>query len=90
MSHTTLQSVGLEVARVRKERGLTQAALSERSGIARSTIARLEVGQLSDFGVRKLLTLLEALDCALEVVDKGQPLTLDDVALERGAYLVRR
>ena len=90
MSHDTLQSVGLEVARLRRERGLTQAQLSERSGIARSTIARLEVGQLSDFGVRKLLTLLASMGCALNVVDNDQPLTLDDVARERGANLVRR
>jgi len=83
MSHYNLQSIGFEVARLRKERSLTQIELSKRCGIARSTLARLEVGQLSDFGVRKLLLVLAAMDCSLEIRETSQAITLDDLRRER-------
>lgn len=79
MSHTDLQSLGREVARLRKQRGLTQQALSERCGLARSTLARFEVGALSDLGVRKLMTVLMAMDCALDVQESPSGMTLDDL-----------
>lgn len=84
MSQTTLESMGKELARLRKQRGLTQQALADRCGIARSTLARFEVGLLSDFGVRKLLTALDAMDCTLTVQEaSGTGTTLDDLRRER-------
>jgi transcriptional regulator with XRE-family HTH domain len=84
MSHDSLYSLGQEVARLRRARALTQEALSARSGIARGTIAKLEVGKLDELGVGKLLALLNAMDCALQVTDASAGVTLDDLRLERG------
>ncbi|MBC3185675.1 helix-turn-helix transcriptional regulator [Corynebacterium sp. zg-331] len=38
------ERLGREVAEARKERGLTQAALAEKTGISRRTLSRLENG----------------------------------------------
>lgn len=84
MAQNDLLSVGLEIARLRKAQGLTQQDLSARSGIARSTLARLEVGQLNEFGLRKLLAVLAALGSTLSIRDGVQGgSTLDDLRRER-------
>ena len=49
-------------ARIRKERGLTQEALAERSGLSQQNISRLDNGQRNP----TIVTLYE-LACALEV-----------------------
>jgi transcriptional regulator with XRE-family HTH domain len=85
MAQHTLQDVGLELARLRREKGLTQHALAEMAGVARSTLAKVEVGQLSDFGVRKLLNILSAMDCSLTLHRSEGASTLDDLRRERGA-----
>jgi transcriptional regulator with XRE-family HTH domain len=51
--------------------GLTQAALAEKSGAARVTIARLEAGALQDFRVGTLARLCEALGLELAALPRG-------------------
>lgn len=41
----TLDQVGARLKRLRSQRGITLAALSERTGISKSTLSRLETGQ---------------------------------------------
>lgn len=83
---TNLPELGLEVARLRREKGLTQRQLSEQSGLAQPTLAKLETGSLSEFGSRKLLRLLEVLGVGLSVTplrSAGTGFTLDDALRER-------
>lgn len=57
----------LKRARTGKE--MSQMALSEKSGVARSNIARIEGGNLNT-GLDTIIKLCDALDCSLEVVPK--------------------
>jgi transcriptional regulator with XRE-family HTH domain len=57
----TLQDMGREVARLRKERNLTQQQLGDLVGMGQSTIARFESGRVPEFGASKLLRVLAAL-----------------------------
>lgn len=83
---TNLPELGLEVARLRREKGLSQRELGQQCGLAQSTLARLETGSLSEFGSRKLLRLLEVLGVGLSVTPlrgSGAHFTLDDALNER-------
>jgi len=67
---TLLQEIGERLARARIDLDLTQAALAEKSGVAKRTIERLESGeaatQLSGFlRVCRALGLLERIDLML-------------------------
>jgi transcriptional regulator with XRE-family HTH domain len=84
MQHLSdLPTLGAEVARLRKEKGLTQKELGELSGLGQSTIARFETGRVSEFGSRKLLRLLEVLGHALTTVPLTRKFTLDDALEEK-------
>ncbi len=90
MPLTNLPELGLEVARLRREKGLSQRELGKLSGLAQSTLARLETGQLSEFGTRKLLRLLEVLGMGLSVSSlrgTGASFTLEDALAERRAQV---
>ena len=76
--------MGKEVARLRKAHHLTQKELAERADIARSTLARFEVGQLPEFGLRKLILLLSAMGSTLVIREENQTgSTLDELLRER-------
>lgn len=55
--------------RARTGREMSQMELSEKSGVARSNIARIEGGNLNT-GLDTIIKLCEALDCSLEVIQK--------------------
>jgi transcriptional regulator with XRE-family HTH domain len=66
-----LREIGLDVAAWRKLRGLTQAQLADRAGLARSTLQHLEQGEGSVstenlLRVLRALGLLESLPRALD------------------------
>ena len=50
---------------LRRKAGLTQSDLSLRSGVATSTISRLEVEGLNDAKVKTLLVLAESIGCRI-------------------------
>ena len=50
---------------LRRYAGLTQAQLSEKTGVATSTISRLEVAGINDAKVETLLKLAEAIGCKI-------------------------
>jgi transcriptional regulator with XRE-family HTH domain len=84
MKHfSDLAALGSEVARLRKEKGLTQKELGDLAGLAQSTLARFETGRVSEFGSRKLLRVLEILDYALTTVPLNRKFTLDDALEEK-------
>jgi HTH-type transcriptional regulator/antitoxin HipB len=80
---TTLQEIGRELARLRKERGLTQTQLATMAGMGQSTLARFETGGVAEFGTRKLLRLLELIGHELKIAPVGERPTLDTVLAER-------
>ena len=79
----SLQSLGQAIAQLRRDRGLTQKQLGDLSGLAQSTIARFETGNVAEFGSRKLLRLLEILGQELAFKPKSASFTLDDALAER-------
>ena len=50
---------------LRRKAGLTQAQLAEKSGVATSTISRLEVVGLNDAKIKTLLVLADAIGCEI-------------------------
>ncbi len=57
----------IKQARTSKE--MSQVALSEKSGVARSNIARIEGGTLNA-SLNTILSLCEALDCSLVLIPR--------------------
>ena len=78
-----LLDLGQELARLRKERGMTQKELANLSGMGQSTLARFETGGVAEFGSRKLLRLLEVLGHEMTYVPMNRSFTLDDALAER-------
>jgi len=69
---TFFKELGTRIARARKERGMTQAQLSDRLGIAQQTLAHYEVGRIRL--VASLLPMLaELLDLSLDELLMGRP-----------------
>lgn len=80
---TTLPELGLEVARLRRDKGMTQKELGKLAGMGQSTLARFETGQVAEFGSRKLLRLLEVLGHGVLVASASTEFTLDDALAQR-------
>nr|WP_255701702.1 helix-turn-helix transcriptional regulator [Bordetella sp. LUAb4] len=69
--------------RVRREAGLSQDALAQRAGVARTTVARMETLAKGDMSVSALLRLLEAAGYDLKPVKQGHVRTLEDILAEQ-------
>lgn len=80
-----LADLGQRLARQRLDRGLTQAALAERAGVAKRTLERAEAGESVQMTtlvrILRALDLLGALDAAippagtrpLDLLQRGKP-----------------
>jgi DNA-binding XRE family transcriptional regulator len=82
---TSLSDLGKESAQARRRKSLTQAELARRAGVGQSTLARFEAGLASEFGLRKLLAVLDVLGYELRFSPRGHRRTLEDVLKERTA-----
>ncbi len=80
----TLMELGEAVAARRKALKLHQGEVAERSGLTRESLVRLERGQLTEFGSRKLLAVLTVLGMEMSFVEAGKSGTLDELRRERG------
>src|SRR5208337_5590819 len=56
-----------KIAELRKRRGLTQAALAERSGVSQPMIAQIESGKLNNLTLKTLARTARALGARLKV-----------------------
>jgi len=65
-----LQSIGERVAKLRRERGLTQEQLAERAGVSRNHIADIELG-MRNTGVWSFVLLSRAFGVTLSELFKG-------------------
>jgi len=78
-----LVSIGARIAGQRKALRLTQAELSRKAGIGRSTLDALENGRSGELGFSKITRLLSALglELTLQPSGSGRP-TLDELMQE--------
>ena len=56
------------LSEVRKDKGLTQEVLAEKSGISRVTIANIERGAVTNLKISTMLSLANALDSTVEEI----------------------
>lgn len=64
-----IEELGIEIARLRTEKDITQRQLAELSGIHYSNIAKLEKGQYN-ISYNKLMQVLSSLGCELIISNK--------------------
>ena len=64
---TLNQAIGVQIAKAREKRGITQVDLSKMSHIDQADISKLEKGQ-GNPTISKISKILDALDCDLEIV----------------------
>lgn len=81
----TLTELGYAVAERRRRLGLRQGEVARQAGIAQESLSRLERGQVSEFGSRKLLALLAVLGLELDFSQAGTSGSLDHLRRERGS-----
>jgi len=82
---TTLADVADLLRQVRKDARLSQAALAQRAGVSRTTVARMETLAKGDMSVSVLLRLLEAAGYDLKPVKQGHVRTVEDILAEQRA-----
>jgi HTH-type transcriptional regulator/antitoxin HipB len=78
----TVQDLGNLVALRRKELKLKQKEVALKAGVTPGLLSRLEKGHLSEFGVRKLMSLLAVLGLELQVTEAGTTGNLDELRKE--------
>ena len=79
----TLAELGEAVAARRKALKLNQSEVAMRSGLTRESLVRFERGQLSEFGSRKLMSVLAVLGLEIGFTEVGAAGTLDELRRER-------
>ena len=80
----TLPELGNALAERRKALGLKQGQVADQSGLSQALLSRLERGQLTEFGSRKLLAVLAVLGLEISFTGVGTAGTLDELRRERG------
>jgi transcriptional regulator with XRE-family HTH domain len=80
---TTLFDVSEMLKTTRREAGLSQDAIAQRAGVARTTVARMETLAKGDMSVSVLLRVLEAAGYDLRAVKVGHVRTVEDILDEQ-------
>ena len=62
------QRIGMRVAVLRKFAGLSQEQLSEKAGLQRTHVSRIEKGRYS-LNIETLQAIAEALDLTVDIID---------------------
>lgn len=65
-----LESMGLNIRRLREEKGISQERLAARCGLSKQTIYLLEKGENKNPGIKQLLCISNALSVPLYKVIK--------------------
>ena len=79
----TLAEVGQVLQQARLQKRLSQEELSQRAGISRVTLSRMETAAKTDMSLAALLRLARALGYELRLVERGHRRTLSDVLAEQ-------
>lgn len=72
--HNPFSGLGHRVRQRRRELGITQLALAERSGVAGPTISRIECGKRDDLAAFTAVMLARGLGCSTEWLITGEEL----------------
>lgn len=80
-----IPEVGQALAQRRKLLNMKQGQVAAQSGLSQALLSRLENGQLTEFGARKLMTVLAVLGLELTFTEVGVAGTLDELRRERGS-----
>jgi transcriptional regulator with XRE-family HTH domain len=80
----TLAELGDALATRRRALGLKQGQVAQQAGVSQEALSRLERGNASEFGSRKLLAVLAVLGMELDFVETGTAGSLDELRRERG------
>lgn len=73
------KEIGLEVAAFRRGQKLSQQLIADATGLSRATINALETGRAGDVGLRKLIKVLDYLGYEIQVKEKSNFPTLEDL-----------
>ncbi|WP_109485525.1 helix-turn-helix domain-containing protein [Occallatibacter savannae] len=79
----TLQELGKAIQERRRTLHLGQGLVAGQAGLRQDQLSRLERGQLTEFGSRKLLAVLAVLGIEIAFVEVGATGTLDELRRER-------
>jgi len=80
----TIPELGQALAQRRKLLNMKQGQVAALSGLSQALLSRLEKGQLTEFGARKLMAVLAVLGLELIFTEVGKSGTLDELRRERG------
>lgn len=64
-TESEVRAMGYRIAQIRKEKGLTQDELSNKSGVSRTVISFLETGKVQVTTTATLIKLSKALGCSV-------------------------
>lgn len=73
------QELGQTIARLRREKKISQQTMAEHLGISRATLNAFENNRSGDIGVRKVMKILDYLGCELTIRDKSPFPTLEEL-----------
>ena len=79
----TLQELGFEIKKLRKEKRWTQDDMEQYSNITKRTISKIENGFIDEVGIKKIETILDLLGAEFSLRPKGRPKTLEELEDER-------
>lgn len=79
----TLEQLGNEVTKLRKEKDFSQDDIEKFSNITKRTISKIENGFIDEVGIKKVEMILNLLDYELSIRPKGRPKTLEELQDER-------
>ena len=79
----TLQGLGFEIKKLRKEKKWTQDDMEQYSNITKRTISKIENGFVDEVGIKKVEILLDLLGVEFSLRPKGRPKTLEELEDER-------
>jgi transcriptional regulator with XRE-family HTH domain len=74
-----LDEIGLVIQKTRKNRKITQEALASQLGMSRATISGIEKGTIPEIGIRKILSICDALGLELLAQTKTKRPTLQQL-----------
>jgi len=80
----TLVELGQAAATRRRAMGMKQGEVAKIAGIAQAVLSRFERGKLAEFGTRKLLAVLSAIEMEIQFMPVIPSGSLDDLRRERG------
>lgn len=75
----TLEELGYEIKKLRKEKKWSQHDLEKYSNITKRTISKIENGFVDEVGIKKVEILLDLLGMEFSLRPKGRPKTLEEL-----------